>query len=69
MLAATLSCASYFDGHFAITPFGSVWNPSGVELPFQHDFGLVLERVGHDAGVGRVDDVPDRRSRPDCSAP
>ena len=28
------SSASYFDGHFAITPFGSVWKPSGVSLPF-----------------------------------
>ena len=25
--------ASYFDGHFAITPFGSVWKPLVVSLP------------------------------------
>ena len=25
--------ASYFEGHFAITPFGSVWKPVEVSLP------------------------------------
>ena len=35
----------------------STWNPLGVELALQHDFGFVLERVGHDAGVRRLDDV------------
>ena len=55
--------ASYFDGHFAITPFGSAWNPSGVEPSLQHDLGLVLERVGHDAGVGRLDHVADSFER------
>ena len=29
----------------------------GVSLPVQHDLGFALERVGHDAGVRRVDDV------------
>ena len=24
---------SYFDGHFAITPFRSTWNPSGLSVP------------------------------------
>ena len=60
---AAAAFASYFDGHFAMTPFGSVWKPVGVSLPLQHDFGFVLERVGHDAGVRRVDDVPLVRRR------
>src|SRR5262245_46622580 len=24
---------SYFDGHFAMTPFRSTWNPSGLSVP------------------------------------
>ena len=27
-------CASYFDGHFAMTPFGATWNPSRPSVPF-----------------------------------
>ena len=38
--------ASYFDGHFAITPFGETSKPCGPELALQHDFGAILERVG-----------------------
>src|SRR2546421_1068291 len=33
---ANLLAASYFDGHFATTPLGSVWKPpSEVRLPFR----------------------------------
>src|SRR5262249_34569777 len=32
--------------------------PVGMELPLEHDFRVVLERVGHDAGVARADDLP-----------
>ena len=34
-----------------------------VELALEHDLGFVLERVGHDAGVRRVDDVPRSTAR------
>ena len=27
-------CGSYFDGHFAITPFGATVKPSGDSVPF-----------------------------------
>ena len=45
--------ASYFDGHFAITPFGDDVEAVRAELALEHDLGAVLERVGHDAGVPR----------------
>ncbi len=48
---------SYFDGHFAITPFGDTREPVGSQRPLEHDLGAVLERVGNDAGVVRLDDL------------
>ena len=36
--------------------------PCRTKVSLQHDFRSVLERVGHDAGVTRLDDVP-------CSGP
>src|ERR1700724_2204116 len=33
--AADFLFGSYFDGHFAITPFASVWNPSAFKRPFR----------------------------------
>src|SRR4051812_48980027 len=33
--SAVLADGSYFDGHFAITPFGSVANPLAVRRPFK----------------------------------
>ncbi len=40
-----------------MTPLGSTWKPSWRQRALQHDFGLVLERVRDDAGVGGRDDV------------
>ena len=36
--------ASYFEGHFAITPFGATWNPSGVSVPFNTTSASSLNR-------------------------
>ena len=30
---ADFEAASYFDGHFATTPFGTTWNPFGPSFP------------------------------------
>lgn len=43
--------ASYFDGHFAITPFGSTANPAALSRPSHYDLGAVLERVRHHARI------------------
>src|SRR5436190_22586477 len=32
---ANLLAASYFDGHLAMTPLGSVWKPSAVSSPLR----------------------------------
>ena len=48
--------ASYFDGHFAITPLASTSKPCGV-IPLQHHLRIVLERIGNDAAVVGVDDL------------
>ena len=45
--------ASYFDGHLAVIPVA--WKAVLRQRPLQYNFRVVLERVGHDAGVGRDD--------------